>query len=158
MMQERFQLAQVAEIIDTSPQTIKGWLHRDLVVGHAAMVEGGADTGRRRSFSVHALMQMAVIKALLDIGLRNDALARDASTVFAHLGKSSAGWVGEPMELRGQRLPGLPFHPSIGRTFIEVTMDGARVKKESELRSVLQAASVLVNVSLMSVICIPPTW
>lgn len=135
-MEHRFQLGQVAEILDTSPQTIKGWLHRGLVVGYAEeggepLIEGGAATRTRRSFSINAVMQMAVLKQLIDFGMRDTERMVRASAAFAHTGGGASGWIGGTPDLRGQRLPGMPYHFNYGRTFLVIGKASSTVIHET---------------------------
>lgn len=138
MNQERFQLGQVAEIIDTSPQTIKTWVARGVIVSSVdgeAGIEGGREEGSRRSFSIHAVMQMSVAKALISFGFRDTERAFDAAARFAHVGHGPSGWVGEPMDARKQRLPGMPYHYSLGHTLLLITEDTARVVLEGDIKT-----------------------
>lgn len=151
-MNQRFQLGEVAEVIAASPNTIKSWLHRDLVASQEdsdPAVEGGRDAGTRRSFSIHAVMQIAVAKEIIDFGMRDTERAFLAAAVFAHVGKGPSGWVGEKPDMPGQRLPGMPYHYSLGKTVLIVTDNGGKVELAHNLDILLVCtpACMVVDVS-----------
>ena len=93
-MSQRFQLRQVAEIIDASPQTIKTWVARGVIssVEGEPAIEGGREQGRRRSFSVDAIMQIAIAKAMIDFGFRDTERAFSAARQFINHGCAASGW------------------------------------------------------------------
>lgn len=151
-MNQRFQLGEVAEAIAASPNTIKSWLHRSLVVSQEdsePAVEGGRDAGTRRSFSIQAVMQMAVAKEIIDFGIRDTERSFNAAAAFAHVGKGPSGWVGEEPDLRGLRLPGMPYHYSLGKTVLIVTDNGGKVElaRNLDILLVCTPACMVVDVS-----------
>lgn len=150
MNEDRFQLGKVAEIIDAPPNTIKTWVQRGLVASQEdaePAVEGGRATGTRRSFSIHAIMQMAVAKSLIDFGFRNTERAFEAAAAFAHIGQSPSGWVGGDPDLSRLRLPAMPYHYSLGRTLLLVEKDRTRVILDRDLSGAIHAAALLVDLS-----------
>jgi hypothetical protein len=156
-MGQRFQLGQVAEVLDTSPETIKAWLHRGFIVGCSEdgeqLVEGGGGRGVRRTFSIHAVMQMAVANEIVSAGIRDTQAAFEAAMRFAHTGKGDWGYLGEIRSSPPpRRNPGMPFHYSLGRTVLMMGKNASRVALERDTPSVFfkgEAVSITVNVSLV---------
>lgn len=101
---ETFQMGQIASAIDASPQTIKAWLHKEIVTGHRK-ITGGGGAGKRRNFTFHNVMEFAVAKAIMDVGFQRDAeKAFNAATVFAHTGS------GEIDGYQENRMPSFPYY------------------------------------------------
>lgn len=160
-MSQRFPLGRTAEALDVSPETIKSWLHRGLMIGHdvedapapAPAIDGGGGRGMRRSFSINAIMQMAVANEIITrLKVRDSKFAFDAALRFAHTGHGVAGYSGEVLDYRQMRLPGLPFHYSLGRTVLIIGDSGAEVVPESELESPFNHGEIIVVMVDVSVI------
>jgi hypothetical protein len=101
---QTFQMAEIANAIGASPQTIKAWLHKGIVLGNRE-ITGGGGAGNRRNFTFHNLMEFAVAKAIMEIGFQRDAeTAFKAAAGFAHVGHESTDG------LHAERLPGFPFY------------------------------------------------
>ena len=94
---QRFSTGQVVEAADISNAALQSWIKRDLIVGHKtkAPIEGGGSPGLHRGYSFFNTMEIAVAKALADIGL-DVPNAFKAAMSFAHSGREA-------------RLPSLPF-------------------------------------------------
>ncbi len=83
--QAMFRLPTVAEATGTPDQTIKRWLHEDRLLG-AQKIAGGGGRGRPRSFQFYNVMEIALVKVLLDFGTRDASAAFAAARRFAHEG------------------------------------------------------------------------
>lgn len=105
---DQFTLGQVAEAIQTNPETIKTWMKKGLITN--APTEG-AGPGIRRLHSFFGVMEMAVAAALIDAGVKDNDVVFYASKFFAHAGDG-------PMNDRPGRVPGCPF--TEGLTYIAV--------------------------------------
>ena len=94
---QRFSTGQIVEAAQTTNAAVQSWMKRDLIVGHRtkAPIEGGGSPGLHRGFSFFNGMEIAVAKALAEIGI-DVPNAFTAATHFAHSGNAN-------------RLPGLPF-------------------------------------------------
>lgn len=110
---QTFQMKQIAEAIEVSPQTIKAWLHKGYVMGHSE-VTGGGGAGKRRNFTFHNVMEFAATNAIMNVGFQRDAeTAFKASHSFAHVGH------GQIDQIQSERHPGFPFYD--GRTLLCTT-------------------------------------
>lgn len=105
---EQFTLGQVAEAIQTNPETIKTWMKKGLI--HRAPTEGGGP-GTRRLHSFFGVMEMAVAAALIEAGVKDNGVAFLAAGSFAMFGDG-------PILDRPGRIPGCPFHE--GLTYVAV--------------------------------------
>lgn len=79
---------------------LQNWLKRGQIIGHG--VEGGGSPGKHRKFSFFNLMQIAVAKALIDVGMTDMQQVTHAAGCFAHTGDMAIG-------NRPERIPGFPF-------------------------------------------------
>ena len=105
---QAYQTGDVVKATGVLNSTLQTWIRRDRIVGHRESGEevGGAGSpGRYRQFSFRNIMEIALAKSLLDCGMRDmDAVFRIGMT-YAHTGSD-------------QRVPGMPYHWSRGRTII----------------------------------------
>lgn len=122
ILSERFSTGQVTVATGLPNHTLQSWLKRDLLFGQPETpIEGGGNPGIHRKFSFHSVMEIAVAKALSDIGL-STANAIKAAAHFAHMGQATAYYAGEPSIAAKPRRPALPFdNRSGGKTLICVT-------------------------------------
>lgn len=91
---------------------LQNWLKRGQIVGQGdSEVGGGGGPGRHRRFSFFNLMEVAVAKALLDVGLTDMQRVTSAAVGFAHTGDGAIG-------SRPGRAPGCPFKE--GKTLLIV--------------------------------------
>lgn len=98
----QFATGQVVSATGVSNATLQSWLKRNLIVGQKdAPISGGGTPGAHRRFSFHNVMEIAVTKALTEVGL-NVSDAVKAAMHFAHSGRG-------PIGNERMRLPGLPF-------------------------------------------------
>ncbi|WP_419828188.1 hypothetical protein [Sphingomonas sp.] len=114
LFHDRFATGQVVTATGVPNPTLQSWLKRDLIVGHKDNpIVGGGSPGAHRRFSFYNVMEIAIAKGLLDIGLGSVTNAFMAATSFAHVGGSGIG--NEP-----DRHPGLPFdtRPRAGYTLL----------------------------------------
>lgn len=108
IFQEQFTLGQVADAIQTNPETIKTWMKKGLIF--RAPTEGGGP-GTRRLHSFFGVMEMAVAAALIEAGVKDNEVAFYAARSFAMAGDGPIG------DCPG-RIPGCPFHE--GLTYVAI--------------------------------------
>jgi hypothetical protein len=119
---ERYSTSQVTAATGLPNHTLQSWLKRDLLVSPpGAPIEGGGNPGVHRRFSFQSIVEIAIAKALCDIGLAT-ANAIKAGAHFAHFGQAVAYYPGEQLENFTPRRAGLPFkNSSGGKTLICVS-------------------------------------
>lgn len=93
---EEFGTGQVLEAADVTNSALQSWIRRGLIVGHKGQsIDMPGSPGIRRKFSFRNVMEIAVAKALIDLGVElADAFLTAA--LFAHSGDD-------------ERHPSLPF-------------------------------------------------
>ncbi len=102
--------------------TFQSYLRRDMIVGARGITGGGGQgRGHARSYTWHAMMQIAVGAALVEAGVA-PADAFKAAGHFAHMGSGGAPGSDVP-----RRTPGLPYHPREGETYLLMVEDASRV-------------------------------
>jgi len=113
----QFTTGQVVAATGVSNNTLQTWLKRNLIVGQKnAPISGGGTPGAHRRFSFFNVMEIAVTKALVDVGLSvSDAL--HAAVRFAH---SAPGPIGDELV----RLPSLPFNTLRNPCFTVLCVSG----------------------------------
>lgn len=146
IFQEQFTLGQVADAIQTNPETIKTWLKKGLIENKPT---AGSGPGVPRLHSFFGVMEMAVAKALIDAGVKDNDVTFYAAKFFAHTGDGGTGH-------RPGRIPGCPFHE--GLTYVAV---GNRRSTEvlyrpgtdmmAETRHELGGAEVIIFVEINSI-------
>lgn len=100
IFQQRFSTGQVVTATDLPNATLQSWLKRNLIIGHKD-IAGGGSPGIHRTFSFFNVMEIAIAKALTDLGLSaSDALK--AGQRFAH---GASG----PIGMGPSRRPSIPF-------------------------------------------------
>ena len=92
---------------------MQNWLSRGLLT--SGKIEGGGVQGKFRLLDFFNVMQIAIAKELIDIGVPAGTALRKAQD-FAHVGNG-------PINGLPERLPGLPFHTSHGLTVLAVSAD-----------------------------------
>lgn len=99
---QEFSLGDVALASGASPQTIKSWLHKGVVIGHRK-ITGGGGAGKRRKYTFFNIMEIATAKAILDVATPSLGIeiAFKAAQVFAHVGGAD--------NLVLDRCPSVPF-------------------------------------------------
>lgn len=105
---EKFSLGEVALAINTKPETIKTWMKKGLIVNTPT---AGNGPGVPRLHTFYGVMEMAVAAALIDAGVRDNAVVWRAASFFAHTGDCG-------LNDRPGRLPGCPFLE--GLTYIAI--------------------------------------
>lgn len=116
---DRFTTGQVIAATGLPNHTLQSWLKRDLLIGKpGAPIEGGDGSGSHRRFTFYTIMEIAVAKALADLGL-SAAHAIKAAQHFAHTGHGQIG-------ANPARNPGLPFDNRVGGGFTLVCVAGER--------------------------------
>ncbi|MFG1303687.1 hypothetical protein V5F34_06060 [Xanthobacter autotrophicus] len=93
---EEFSTGQVLEAADVTNAALQSWIRRGLIVGHKGhSIDMPGSPGVRRKFSFYNVMEIAVAKALIDLGVELvDAFKAAAS--FSHAGDE-------------ERRPSLPY-------------------------------------------------
>lgn len=107
----KFSTGQVVAATGVLNENLQNWIKRDLIIGQKS-IEGGGAQGRHRQFSLFNLMEIAIAKAIIDVGGMADL--KDvfrAANHFAHTG---------PGPLPGQpaRCPSLPFNVPNSKTLV----------------------------------------
>ena len=143
----------VAFAAGVETKQVQNWATRNLITGHQDDEHSGGK-GNARRYSINSVMEIAVAAELIALGLGPEQAFR-AAMRFAHVGRGPSGWVGEPVDLRGQRRPGFPYHHNLGRTLLIVTKETARVTLEGEEnRRVAERAKIVVDVlAVFSAVC-----
>lgn len=108
IFEEQFTLGQVAEAISTNPETIKTWIRKEVIVNTPS---AGRGPGVPRLHSFYGVMEMAIAAALIEAGVRDNAVIWLAASNFAHAGDGGTG-------SRPGRVPGCPFPE--GLTYVAV--------------------------------------
>lgn len=115
----QFSTGQVVEATGVSNNTLQTWLKRNLIVGQKdAPITGGGTPGAHRRFSFFNVMEIAVIKALVDLGLN----VSDAGHAAMHFAHSAPGSIGDDRV----RLPSLPFNTLRNPCFTIMVVSGDR--------------------------------
>ncbi len=119
-------LAKLCEASGFQPPTAKSHLHKDYLIGASQPITGGADTGRKRRFPFSTIIQAAVAKQMIDLGLAS-ARAFKAAIVFAHTGEAEDEWLGtdQKFDPAKNRPPSVPYNT--GRTLLIVWDEGQAV-------------------------------
>ncbi len=112
---ETFTSKQISEALGISAKDVQNWTTRGLIVG-----QRDAGRGHTREYTWSNVMEIAIADSLMKIGLTSPKIAFEAAQKFAHAGHGAAGWVGDPSENKGERLPGLPYHHNLGDTYLYV--------------------------------------
>lgn len=91
-----FETGQVIKAADVTNSALQSWIRRSLIIGHKGHeIDMPGTPGIRRKFSFYNVMEIAIAKALVDLGVEL-ADAFKAASAFAHTGD-------------GERDPSLPF-------------------------------------------------
>lgn len=116
---------------------LQNWLKRGQIVGQGEWeVEGGGSPGRHRRFSFFNLMEVAVAKALIYVGLTDMQRVTHVAAGFAHTGDNAIG-------SRPGRLPGLPFKE--GKTLLIVGPDRVEEYQLKATERLGLAAAILLH-------------
>lgn len=115
----QFSTGQVVAATGVSNPTLQTWLKRNLIVGQkGAEISGGGSPGAHRRYSFFNVMEIAVTKALVDVGLDvSDAVK--AAMHFAHSGQTAIGD-------RRSRLPSLPYDTRLDPCFTVLCVAGEK--------------------------------
>lgn len=148
IFQDRFTTGQVVAATEIPNHTLQSWLKRDMLTGKPLEpIEGGGVSGSHRKFSFFTVMEIAIAKALTDVGI-SAADALRTSMHFAHVGQG-------PIAGMPERRPSLPYLNTgmaartlimaAGERSIEVFWD-ASAKKDiiASARWQLQSAAFVV--------------
>jgi hypothetical protein len=118
---DTFSAGQVIEAARVSNSTLQTWFARGLIVApQESPIAGGGAPGRYRRFTFRNVMEIAVAKALIDIGFADLSRAFSAARHFAHVGH-----VRQTLNDKPNRVPGLPFDDggTASPTFLLVSGD-----------------------------------
>lgn len=118
-------LAEASEIVGTSATTIQNWIKRGYVTAKKnETIKGGTARGRNFRFNFVALTEIAVANELVKVGI-TPRRAFEIAVDFAHIGEGGTGWeVGTKDPVRN---PSLPFHHSLGETYLCASEDQIEV-------------------------------
>ncbi len=116
ILKQNFTLAQIGEILEKSPGTMRTHITRGLVTGQGPRdTRGGKPANKHGRFSFYTLMEFALAYHLNEkLGLQLDQSFEHAVS-FTHLG-NSADSSGLP-----DRRPALPFHHEHGDTICAIS-------------------------------------
>lgn len=115
IFQQRFSTGQLVAATGLPNATLQSWLKRSLVIGHKD-ITGGGSPGIHRTFSFFNAMEIAIAKALTDMGL-SASVALSAGRRFAH---SAGGPIGD----RPGRVPSIPFDTRVSGGFTLLCLAG----------------------------------
>lgn len=102
IFQDRFTTGQVVAATDLPNHTLQSWLKRNMLTGNPVEpIEGGGASGSHRKFSFFTVMEIAIAKALTDLGI-SAADALKTARHFAHVGRG-------PLPGSPERRPSLPY-------------------------------------------------
>ena len=102
IFQDKFTTGQVIAATGVTNHTLQSWMKRNMLTGNPVEpIGGGGASGSHRKFSIFTVVEIAVAKALIDIGL-STANALHAAKSFAHTGDG-------PLGPNPERCPSLPF-------------------------------------------------
>lgn len=97
IFEAKFSTGQVVEAAGVSAPNLQTWLRRGLIIGHRDHpIEMPGSPGYRRNFEFFNVMEIAVAKALIDLGVDLGDAFR-AGAMFAHTGDE-------------ERMPSVPFN------------------------------------------------
>lgn len=101
IFQATFSAGQIVAATGVSNINLQAWIRRGVLIGaNGEQIDMPGRPGIRRAFSFFTLMEIAVAKALMDIGIEL-ATALRVAQVYAHTDSA--------LIVDGSRLPGLPF-------------------------------------------------
>ncbi len=115
---QQVETTKVAEVCSITPNVLHGYLKRGLIVRHrdTGVVTGGGKRGMRKHFTFYNVMEVALARELIDVGVGggDPVAAFQAAQNFAHVSSDDGGTPAI------ERLPGLPFPPSLGVTLLAI--------------------------------------
>lgn len=134
ILDSRFTTGQVVQATGVSNAVLQTWLRRNIV--NADNIGGGGNPGSYRSFTFNTVIEIAVAKALIDAGIRNDA-AFAAALTFAHAGNGP-----HPAADIPPRMPGMLFddRTEAVRTVLCLASDSSFVLPHGMGRNIYAAA------------------
>ena len=109
---DKFSTGQVIKATGVSNPTLQSWLKRNMIIGHkeGTGIEGAGSPGVYRRFSFFNVMEIAVAKALIDVGVKDLTAAFEVAREFAHTGDG-------PVFNQPGRQPSTPFN-EVGITLL----------------------------------------
>ena len=139
-----YSLSEATALLGMNPRTLQSWTSH---VTGKGKVHGGGAKGRHRAFDFVALMEIAAVKALVDLGVTDLKRAFSAAAVFAQEETGPGGGWPDAHETRpALRQAGYPF-PGIDWTLLVLTSGGAELIRATDLNSLHDAA--FINISLL---------
>lgn len=145
IFEEEFSTGQVCVAADVRNATLQSWINREVPVGHktGSRIEGGGSPGNYRRFSFFNVMEIAVGRALTDLGVDLHR-AFEAAALFAHFGEPAGDL---------QRVPGVPFDGAV-RTLLCVSRDQVTIvpwRPGEDIISGLRAAGAPLALTILEV-------
>lgn len=125
LLSQKYTLAQVGEILDRNPSTLRTHINRGFVTAWGPRhKDGDKPAGKHSQFTYFTVIEFALAYHLNSrLGLQLDA-AFDAARHFAHFGDAgSARRPGAAASI--EREPGVPFHHKHGRTLYAFNTKGS---------------------------------
>lgn len=115
LLTRKFSATEVTEITGVTKYNLQSYLTRGHLSFGGEDIEGGAVQGKRRSFYFYTVMQIALAKSLIDLGMT-------AKSAFSHVAEFSHTG-GDPFMDEPGRWAGLPHHHEHGETILAVSGD-----------------------------------
>lgn len=123
LLNRKFTSQSVALATGVDAKSIQNWAARGMLIGHRE----ATGKGNPVAFSWFNVMEVAIAAELQEIGVPSIQEAFSAAQGFAHVGHSPSGWVGDEPD-GPDRLPGLPWHHSHGKTMLFLYEGGSGLK------------------------------
>jgi hypothetical protein len=153
-LDKKYTPATVARAANIVPRAVTNWASLGKITGHRE----SPGTGRERLFSFWQLVEVALAAEIQRrLGLRSVEDAFEAAREFAMAATGEATWRDAPDPAAPARLPGLPFHPDLGRTLLIFSVERAEVRLEPgaalRLEDLPTAAIVVDAGAIFGTIC-----
>lgn len=141
VLTSEYSAADVVRAAKVSGETLQNWLKRGVIVGHRdgrSEITGGGGQGRHRRFSFFSVMEIASARALVSSCGVDLHQAIVAAADFAHSGHG-------PFDDKPGRLPGFPFPPALGQTYLVCGGGGSDVILDRRDGQVLDLVRVVLR-------------
>jgi len=145
IFEEDFSAGEACNAVPVGNATLQSWCNRGVMVGHktGSPIEGGGKPGNYRRFPFFNVMEMAVARALTELGVGLHP-AFEAAALFAHIAEPAG-------DLR--RVPGVPFPGSV-RTLLCISRAQVSIvpwRPGEDIISGLRAAGAPLALTILEV-------
>ena len=136
LFQRKFSAQEVAHATGATSKQISDWCDMGLIIGQREKL----GKGNRRAFSLFNLSEVAVARALMDVGVRAPSDAFRAAQRFSHSSSGGFNWPGDDglSDYDAPRYPGLPWHHGEGETFAFVAGQNCSIQLEATLERAIR--------------------